>query len=83
MQLQPHVDEPVGMALYEMKGGQLSNIMMQGGATVIWKLCKPHYLDLETKSASFIVKTGCFTPLEDFPLDPNVSAYQGSGSAPR
>lgn len=29
--LQEHVDEPVGMALYEMKGGQLSNIMMQGG----------------------------------------------------
>jgi hypothetical protein len=31
LQLQEHVDEPVGMALYEMKGGQLSNIMMQGG----------------------------------------------------
>eukprot|EP00208_Stichococcus_sp_RCC1054_P002496 CAMPEP_0206144636 /NCGR_PEP_ID=MMETSP1473-20131121/24676_1 /ASSEMBLY_ACC=CAM_ASM_001109 /TAXON_ID=1461547 /ORGANISM="Stichococcus sp, Strain RCC1054" /LENGTH=222 /DNA_ID=CAMNT_0053540501 /DNA_START=197 /DNA_END=865 /DNA_ORIENTATION=+ len=29
--VQPFSEKPVGLALYEMKGGEISNIMMQGG----------------------------------------------------
>lgn len=52
MQLQPHMDEPVGMALYEMKGGHLSNIMMQGGALEASQTT-PDF-DLETTCACFV-----------------------------
>ena len=30
-QVQEHTERPVGMALYEMKNGQISNICIQGG----------------------------------------------------
>jgi hypothetical protein len=30
-QVQAHTEQPVGMALYEMKNGQISNICIQGG----------------------------------------------------
>lgn len=40
-QVQPFSEKPVGLALYEMKGGEISNIMMQGGALLIPKFLKP------------------------------------------
>lgn len=31
LQVQEYTEQPVGMALYEMKNGQISNICIQGG----------------------------------------------------
>lgn len=34
-QVQEHMERPVGMALYEMKNGQISNICIQGGGRTV------------------------------------------------
>jgi hypothetical protein len=57
--VQEHTERPVGMALYEMKNGQISNICIQGGACAVQNSRKHASAERTPRTVSvFRVKLG-------------------------